>query len=134
MIAQNEQPAYVRENQPWSRDESLNRLGRQRSYDGRYRRDYDSESDFSPPRRRRRPRSEAPKDRRKSKDKEYSLTAGLAGAVAGGFLGRSLGKGDLVTTTAGAIVGALGADIIADGRARSKKEKREKEYDRKDRY
>jgi hypothetical protein len=134
MVSGYQQPQYPRENRPLSQDESPDRLRKQRSYDGRAsRRDYDSESDISPPRRRRRPRSEAPRNRKEPKDKDRSLAAGLAGALAGGLLGRQLGKGDIVTTAAGAVVGALGGDMFAEGRSKSKRDKREKDYDRKDR-
>jgi uncharacterized protein YcfJ len=57
--------------------------------------------------------------------KEFSLGASLAGAVAGGLLGRQLGKGDLLSTGAGAILGAVGGDIAAGDRKRGEKERKE---------
>lgn len=42
-----------------------------------------------------------------------SKTITLAGAIAGGFIGRKLGHGDLLTTLTGIAVGALGTRGLA---------------------
>ncbi|KIW09086.1 hypothetical protein, variant [Verruconis gallopava] len=110
------------------REPSPNYLRRQRSYDARLRCE-GTDSGSSLPRRRR-ARSAAPQDRSsfrrharsrsrtygqdKRRSRDYYLGASLAGAVAGGLIGRSLGKGDLISTVAGGLVGAIGGDIIAD--------------------
>ncbi|KAF2666361.1 hypothetical protein BT63DRAFT_458724 [Microthyrium microscopicum] len=39
------------------------------------------------------------------------VTAGLAGAIAGGFIGKQVSKGDLAATVGAAVVGALGAGL-----------------------
>jgi uncharacterized membrane protein YeaQ/YmgE (transglycosylase-associated protein family) len=39
------------------------------------------------------------------------VTAGLAGAFAGGYLGKKVSQGDTMATVAGALVGALGASV-----------------------
>jgi Glycine zipper 2TM domain len=53
----------------------------------------------------RRPHSQSHKER------DLHLGVSLVGAVAGGFLGKKASKGDWKATVAGAVVGALGANV-----------------------
>jgi len=106
------------DNYPSSRSNSFNdrldprsqQLTRARSTGGRYQGDrYDDHSDVDR-RRRDRSRSSSRERRRFQPNKDHHLAASVAGAVAGGFLGREVSKGDWKAAVAGAVVGALGAN------------------------
>jgi hypothetical protein len=60
--------------------------------------------------------------------KDHHIAASLAGAVAGGYLGRETSKGDRMATVLGAVVGAVGANVAEREWERHKqKDRREEE-------
>jgi hypothetical protein len=75
-------------------------------------------------------RSPERRPRHESKPKEHSISASIAGALAGGFLGHQAGKGDMFTTAAGALVGAFGGGAAAEKHARSKEKSRRRDRER----
>jgi hypothetical protein len=130
------------DNYPLSRyddrlDARSRQVGRARSTGARYRDDdryyddhgYDRDDrDRHGRRRRSRSRSNS-RDRYGHHDKkDHHLAASVAGAVAGGLIGREASKGDWKSTVAGAVVGALGANAAErTWEAHQRKDKRQED-------
>ncbi|TID19721.1 hypothetical protein E6O75_ATG07059 [Venturia nashicola] len=120
---------------PGAYEMSQHRSQSSRPHENRRRHDHDRR--FSPPPRRRRSHRDSHRDghrdshrdgRRKSLPKDSSLGASLAGALAGGLIGHQAGKGDVFSTAAGALVGAVSGSIAAEKHSKNKDKRRNSGY------